>query len=84
MQYIQVQELGNEGIETFIKNCRDQSQNNIQVDIWTTEKYIGLMCNFNPQLVYPFLKSVDSYRVEQMMEVKQSKFMSDPQSDTKF
>ncbi|OXA63103.1 Vacuolar protein sorting-associated protein 8 [Folsomia candida] len=48
---------------------RDQNQGGIHVDTVTTERYIELMCRFSPQLVYPFLKSAESYRNEQVMDI---------------
>lgn len=48
---------------------RDQIQGGIHIDTLTTERYIELMCRFSPQLVYPFLKSAETYRMEQVMEV---------------
>ncbi|CAG7727060.1 unnamed protein product [Allacma fusca] len=47
-----------------IFHLRDQNQSNIQVDMITTEKYIDLMCQFEPGSVFLFLKSVESYRPE--------------------
>ena len=50
---------------------REQNSNINHMDTLTTEKYIELMCRFDPGSVYQFLKTVDTYRSDLVLEMCQ-------------
>ena len=50
-------------------HCRFQSKQEIAPPQHVVEKYIELLCRYEPEQVYTFLKSNDNYRLEEALDV---------------
>ena len=55
----------------MIFNClfSSQSKQDIAPPQHVVERYIELLCRFEPEQAYTFLKSNDNYRLEEALEV---------------
>lgn len=51
---------------------RSQSKLEIAPPLHVVERYIELLCRYDPEQVYMFLKSSDNYRLEEALEVRKS------------
>lgn len=49
--------------------CRCQTKQEIAPPLHVVERYIELLCRYEPEQVYMFLKSSDNYRLEEALEV---------------
>lgn len=52
--------------------CRSPSKLEMSHPLHVVERYIELLCRFEPEQVYTFLKSSDNYRLEEALEVSLS------------
>ena len=51
---------------------RSHSKQEIAHPLHVVERYIELLCRYEPVQVYMFLKSSDNYRLEEALEVRNS------------
>ena len=49
--------------------CRSLTKQEIAPPSHVVERYIDLLCRFQPEAVYTFLRSNDNYRVEEALDV---------------
>lgn len=49
--------------------CRSQTKQEIAPPSHVVERYIELLCRYQPQAVYNFLKLNDNYRLEEALDV---------------
>ena len=54
---------------TFLFVFSSQSKQDIAPPQHVVERYIELLCRFEPEQAYTFLKSNDNYRLEEALEV---------------
>ena len=52
-----------------VVSCRFQTKQEIAPPSHVVERYIELLCRYTPEAVYNFLKSNDSYRLEEALDV---------------
>ena len=50
----------------FLKNLHG---NSVQFEAKTSENYLDLLCQYNPEQVYDFLRLNDSYRLDQALDI---------------
>ncbi len=49
---------------------RSQSKQEIAPPSHVVERYLELLCRYQPEAVYTFLKANDNYRLEEALEVR--------------
>lgn len=55
--------------EYYFVLCRSQTKQEIAPPSHVVERYIELLCRYQPQAVYNFLKLNDNYRLEEALDV---------------
>ena len=56
-------------IYTSKLSCRSSSKQEIQPPSHVAERYIELLCQYQPEVVYNFLRTNDNYRLEEALDV---------------
>ena len=55
---------------------RSQSKQEIAPPSHVVERYLELLCRYQPEAVYIFLKANDNYRLEEALEVSEQHIMT--------